>query len=303
MRAELLLRRNYLLFHFTIGFFVLICSFAYGFVHALSSRTQLAQALFNQQTAAYSGGAFEPASGAALAEGIFVLPVGKNTNLSGHRANVLSFVSKREVKSLLSEQVNKWQSRGLFALGVGSARRGIALAVDKMTGRRQIMSISLLPEALRRTVSQDMLVQGMLAVVEGQALESLSESEKKGLVPDVPLYPGGKSGGVFSTEEGIFRSYSGMYYNPAGIKENMEFYRQALRQKDWQESAGEFFPRIKDAGIKDTQIKDIAANLSFVRDEAELTLLFSAFQAKGGSSSKEKTLVLVNISPRQKIAH
>ncbi len=287
---EKLLRRNYFYFHCSLAFFVIISSFLYGLVHGLSKRGEFAQASLAEPVLPLAQAINGPEK-RLLPSGVLVLPVGKNASINGRRSAMLTFVSERQVKDLLSEQVAKWESQGMLAFGAGSRRRGVAMSLDKASGIRQVMNVWQVKQKLQASISNGMPVQGVLSIADNGLREQASETEKIGLLPGVPPYPGGKTGVVFSSQEGAQRSYSVMYRNPGGLKENLAFYRQELGKDGWHETA--------EAPYSPGVFSELGS-LSFERGKEELVMLFSPvmISQKTKHSQGRQTQVFVTLGPK-----
>jgi hypothetical protein len=291
--CERKLRRNHLMFHAVVGLFVVVCSFVYGLVYGLSKHAPSAQASFPMfaQGALGEGANYVPATREDLPHGIYVMPVGKDVAIAGKQAALLSFVSKRGVKNILTEQVKKWEAQGMIALGAGTTARGVALAIDKSSGERFVINVWKVPPSLKKLAANGMPVQGIISKTTGGLFPELGESEKEGLVPGVPLYPGGKPGAVFSSQEGAVRSYSSMYRNAGPVEETVSFYRRELPLTGWSVREGAIMPR----GSSNV------GHLTFEREEEELTLLFVPVEPKVGLRKSEtmETMTFVLLGPRQ----
>jgi hypothetical protein len=291
--CEKKLRRNHLLFHAAVGLFVIVCSFVYGLISGLSKHSPSAQASFPMfaEGALGEGANYVPATSEDLPHGIYVMPVGKDVAIAGKQAALLSFVSKRGVKSILTEQVKKWEAQGLIAMGTGTAARGVALAMNKNSGERFVINAWKVPSSLRKLAAEGMPVQGIIAKTTGGSFPELDNSEKEGLVPGVPLYPGGKPGSVFSSQDGAVRSYSSMYRNPGPVEESVSFYRRELPLTGWSAREGAIVPH----GSYNV------GHLTFEREEEELTLLFVPVEPKEGLRRSEslETMTFVLLGPRQ----
>ena len=212
-----------------------------------------------------------------------MLPLGRDTAVNGKQTLALAFTSRRQVKSILQEQVRLWEEKGLLAFGTGTSARGVAMALDRASSLRYLINAWNVPPSLRRAAGGSK-VQGIFSVSSGAERLDTTADEKQGIVPGVPVYPGGKPGAVFSSQDGAQKTYSATYRNPVTVQESVAFYRQELSAKGWQERDGGLSPR-----------DDFAVgHLTFERDEEEVVLLFSPLRL----TNDAETLTFVTLGSK-----
>jgi hypothetical protein len=217
-------------FQLLIGFTVLIVSFAYGVAHGLSKKTPPASAALGRLD-----DPTEVLNSVTLPipPGTIPVPIGRDLAVNGRPTQMVSFITARSVKAVLNEQVQTWQSQGLNAVGATSARRGVAIAMNKTTGERFSIAAWEVPPSYRKTISRGYPVQGFLSSAGNDRSDRATADEQSGLVPGVPIMPDGVPGAVMSSSDALGRSYTGTYTNPGPIEQNLEFYRRTLAVRGW----------------------------------------------------------------------
>ncbi len=214
-------------FHLMVGTFVLVVSFAYGFSAGLKKNSGLAHAGF--QGWELAGDASDGMTRMPLPDGVTALPLGQEITLNNKAAEVVSFVSDRSAVELVNEQMAAWKAAGIKVLGTAGARRGFVIGFNPAIRERYSFTAWSVPPALRNSVSGGKPVQGTMIVADaGKGTEP-----NEGLVPDVPLMPGGKGGSVFSALDPGGRSYSGIYTHPGTVADSVDFFESELPNYGW----------------------------------------------------------------------
>lgn len=282
------LARNRKLFAILCGTCVVLGSFIYGLSLGFSKQLQPANAaLGKQQNGSVFGELGDlPPQLTNLPDGIKIIPMGNDVTINGKAVALTSFVTSRNIKGLMQEQVSKWEALGFITFGATTEKKGIAVAFNKETGERWLISAQLIPAPLRAAVSYGYAVQGKIAMAAAVGGEVERPDERTGVIPGVPLMPGGQGGAVWSSEEAEGRGYSGVYTNPGTVLENVEYYAETLVQSGWD---------LQDKQLN-ANVKKPFAQLSFRRDREELVLF--VVPAEGPKDiSKGKTVVTVALSP------
>lgn len=258
-------------FHLLIGLSVVVISFGYGLASGLNRKISKAQATLSYETAPV-----QLSDKLTLPDGVRVVPLGDEVAINGKPMDVATFISSRGVVELLDEQVKLWERQGLYAAGAASRLRGVAFAVNQATGERFSAVAWVIPPPYRKIISQGEPVEGFVSYANNAAHPAAaSVDEASGLIPGVPLAPGGKSGAVLSSRDPGGRSYTGVYSNPGTVQMNVDYYRSVFSADGWRET-----PSV----VGDARGERSAA-LTFVRNKQEAVLLLSA--ADGGSSGSD----------------
>lgn len=285
-------RKQSIFFYAVLGLFVILSSFFYGLVHGLGKNATRAEAALSPDAADESlGNAYAAALDSDLADGLLVMPIGKDVAINGRKAEVLSFITNRSVKEILAEQVKKWEDEGLIAFGTGTPQRGVAMAADRAAKERYVINAWEVAPELRGAAAHGYAVQGIIARATGGRQVDGETEETRGLVPGIPLYPGGKSGAVFKSREGSIPSFSSLYRSPANLEDTLDFYRDELGNAGWV---------MRDAALIQRAAAPVG-HLIMERGDEELTLLFSAAPAASSTSNRAlPTLISVNLGPLRK---
>lgn len=262
LNRENFFRKNYFLIYVTI--FVVVISFFVGISIGLKRVKAREHNIFN--TGYYSRDyVFQKIKPADELE---LVPLGRDVEINGKQAELASFFSDKKVQDIIEKQKQKWQAEGFDVVGMATSKRGFALAVNKEKLERFSIYAWFIPEALRESLTKDKAVRGLISYASMQGYNN------SGLVPGVPLMSEGNAGALISSDEGGYRSYVGVYTNPAKISDNVNFYRDYFNADRWLEegssSLGSFQGNI--------------ANLVFKKENEEITLLFSAL-------SEDKTVI------------
>lgn len=259
-----------------LAFFVLIVSFFYGISIGLSRRAPKAYAALQIPLDPPRLEHIVPPPGLRL------IPAGNDIAINGSAAEMANFVSDRNVKDIVSEQVAIWQARGYVAFGATSQKRGVAFARDAKTGDRFSIVAFFMPPMLREKMSLGQAVQGSLTAMSGRGYNK----DAKGVIPDVPLPPGGSSGPVFSARDPGGRSFTAIYNNPGDIDTNIDFYRSTLRESGWEEIAAH----------EGEEYSQPIGSLTFRRGKEEVSFLLSS-QAQARAQAPRRTLAFVSQGP------
>lgn len=263
--------------HCYAALFVVVVSFLYGFSAGMKGKVAEASSDPGAFAGEFSNASMILSTDASEEDPLVieklsvpddVVPAsfGRDVMINGKKAAMLSFFTNRSIDALIAEQQRKWRAQGFKVFGGSRGKRGVLIAFDPTRGERYSMSAMLVPGQIRNLVSQGYKVQGVLSYAE-TALGNIQRAEESvGLVPGVPLLPGGKGGAVFSAEEQQGRSYSGVYTVSGTVSESITAYRDALLLDQWRETANVF----------EGEVHSKAGSLSFRRGNEELTLLFAA---------------------------
>lgn len=269
--------------------FTLVCSFLYGFVSSLTDRAEKAQAsLSNVSAFDTEVSDYDESLAEELPRNVLAVSLGHDVELNGKKAKIVHFSSAHSVRSLLQEKVAAWQSRGVWTIGVGSKKRGMAVAINRSLGKRYLLSVWKVPENLRKLVSNGMPVQGILSVVD---LDASNVSLEK-VIKDFPVMPNAKEGSLISSgENGGVRTWTMSWTNPDSLEANLAFYRSELKIRGWKEVD-------KDAYLV------LGANfgqLRFVRGDEETQIILSPTlsQARGDAVLDNETLVFATLGEKQ----
>lgn len=279
--SEQSLEKSRLKFNLLIGGSVIVLSFFYGLSAGLHKKLGQANA------SAFNGVPFsvenfndrEVSERLSLVDGIHLMPIGNDITLNGKAADMVTFVSRVPVQKLVNAQVLRWQQRGFLAFGSTSPVRGVALAVNQARGERYTFTAWSVPPSLRARLGGTFSVQGIVAGLSAD----VGAGDPEGLVPGVPLMPGGHAGAVISSKDNGGASYTSAYTNPGSLAANVSFYEVTLSNNGW---------RASDSGALFAQAGD-RKFLSFARGNEEVTLLFSPVE----DATEEKTAVTVILAP------
>ncbi len=275
------LKRSQLMFYACFGVIVVILSFLYGISYGARSKVAVA-GLPMPQLIADDGFAQSP----DLPGGTRTVSLGDDVEINGQASDVTMFVSERPPTEIIPEQLAIWERKGIRAHGRSGRSRGVAIGIEKKSGKRFVFSVWSIPPQIRGQVSYGRPFQGVLAVSAEKGSLPADPDEASGLVPGVPLYPGGNAGAVFSSVGAGGRSYSSIYNNPGTLSENLEFYRLTLGSGGWNETQ---------SSLDDDPEKGVAS-LILERGENELILLFTLAKSKT-SDSQMRTGVSVSMGP------
>lgn len=284
-RIDRLSDRARISFAISIGVFVLVISFFYGFSKGLSRTSSLAHARASLSPSVLDN--FELPDGLLLPSGVIPVPLGKNVRINDKHVQIVSFFSRRSVSDLVKAQFALWSDKNIKFVHRISERRAVVLGTDQSTGQKYSLMIWVVPPTLRRVVSEGYPVQGTLAISDKEAAGAFSELPVAGEVPGVPVMPGGSGGAVFSSDDVGGRSHTGVYTNPGTLEKSMLFYRNELRLSGWQET--------KDVPSQSPLGTDFAQQ-HFIRGSHEISLLYSTPKAGVLEQGDVKTIVTVILS-------
>lgn len=232
---DLLLRKGRRGFFIVFVLSVITLSFAYGLSIGFSRHSWSAQAKL--AAVPYKGDLSDSSlfDKGMMAAGLELYSVGNDVEINGHLADVFSFNSVRDVKSLLGEQESLWKDRGFETAGTVTGKRGSVVAYDPVTNARYSAVAWKVQPQFRETVSEGYPVSGVISAIadESRVLTDGLDEAKSGLVPGVPMYPDGKSGAVFSSRDPGGRSYTGVYTLPASAGDVMDYYLSNLQVAGW----------------------------------------------------------------------
>ena len=283
-------------FQVIIGLAVVLLSFLYGLGSGLNKKIGVAHARPSAVDQFVDSDSAKIPARLTLPRGVKVSPVGSEVTINNRSADVVSFVSARGVEKLIEDQRALWRKRGLEESGMATARRGVAVGIDRKTGTRYSATVWVVPPTIRKAVSGGLPVQGMLVAIDQQESSSVNDSGVQGVstesinqgeVPGIPTRPGGRGGAVFSSNDPSGRTFSGVYTNPGNVIDNVAYYREALTLSGWAEDSANFH------GDAEKGVGDMV----FSKDEHEASLIFAPSLA--GSDSEEKTTIMVTLLPRQ----
>lgn len=223
---------------FQIGIFsfVVVTSFTYGVVRGLKTPPANAFASFSPDT---TGAVVALPTRLRVLPGTKAIPIGEDTAINGQAAENIFFVSARDVRSLIRDQVMIWKRDGMESVGQATDRRGVALAINKATGERFVATAWVVPPASRHLMSNGYPVQGIIAVSDSAGGEALRPEEESGQVPGVPIMSGGKGGAVISSKAPGGRSTNSIYTNPGSVEANADYYFTHLTGNGWKLTEGD----------------------------------------------------------------
>ena len=270
-------------FYLAVGTFVTVSSFLYGLSAGINKRIAEATGVSSHYTMRLTG--YPSDKEILLPTEVYPSALGKEVQINGRAGAIEVFVTNRDVRSLLSEQISLWESQGYTAAGKTDRERGVALARDATSGKRFWATAWVVPATLRESVSQGFAVQGISAAFPDNEFVNRSSLSAEGEVPGVPLRQGGRSGALFSALDPGGRSYTGSYTLPRDVADNIAYYRSVLEGEGWQLIAG----------VYDVSRPDIGA-LTMTRDGEELSLLFAELAARTTGRLLPETVLTVTRS-------
>lgn len=265
--------------HFRLVFsvFVLVLAFVYGLASGLRNRTQEVQAS-SFSLEAQAAPSEEINLALHLVPSVQAFPIGEQTAINGNSSILAAFVTNVPVRTLLTEQTNLWERQGLFTLGVTTNKRGAVLASNRNTGEKYAMTAWSSPSPLAESLPPGFLVQGTIALMHEHGAE-----DSQGIVPGVPLRPGGRAGAIFSSLDRGAKSYTGVYTNPEGLAVNVAFYQDYLLKDGWRLSS------------LNKQVSHWGAILSFEKQGEEILLVFTEkLLPDSHKRDKSTTIVVTN---------
>ena len=263
---------------------VVVLSFAFGLMRGLSKHAPVAEAsMFG------FGGAEPVLLNVYVPGGVKVVPVGRDVHINGAPGETVSFVTNRDVIPVLEEVVQAWKARGLKTFGVSTKGRGTAMAINPKTRERYTAVAYLVAPQLRRIVSGGNQTQGILTYLAPGAVGAELPPDS---VPEIPVIPGAKSGGVFRAQDPGGASVSAFYTVRLDIESAQRLYRTTLLDAGWTE-------RQQDSGSEDAAEH---GSFRFVKGDREAIVLLSEPNASPESTmnvgQKEETVAFVVVRQR-----
>lgn len=217
-------RRARMAFQLILTGFVLVCSFVYGLVSGVNKQGQDARAALDY-----------PRTPALrfleVPRNVMVIPIGREVEIDGNPAEMVTFVTNEDVKSLTGMQVKRWQQRGFVTVGASSGKRGVAFAKDPKSGAKYSLLVALVPPEVRNRISQGFSAQGTMTVIYGEDGSKCGGGQCE--VPGIPVLSGGTAGAVFSSLDPGGRGYSGIYSVPGTVDDAKVAYKELLVSNGW----------------------------------------------------------------------
>ncbi len=285
-KIDTLSDRARLWFAVSVGVFVLVISFFYGFARGLSKNATLAHA-----RASLSSSSFDSLTlpdGIQLPSGTFALPMGKNVRINDKNVDIATFLSNRPIPALVQDQLDLWRQKDLQLVHRVSEKRAVIVGTDRSTGQKYSLMIWMVPPMLRQTAAQGYAVQGTIAISDKEKTGARTDMRFVGEVPGVPVMPGGQGGAVFSSDDVGGRSHTSVYTIPGTIRDGLLYYRNELSQSGWTEIENR----------SDLPFGGDYAQQRFTRGEKEITLLYSSAQIDQLKDENTQTLITVILSGR-----
>ena len=220
-----------------------------------------------------------------LAAGLQATQLGRNVRLNGGAAAAVSFASERPLAEVIRDQAALWRSLGFHAAGEVPGRKGIALAFHPHSGEKYSLVGVELPRGIAPSLDAARRSQGLIVYAAGGWRNG---EEAGGALPGFPLMPGGRGGAVVSAQDPGGRTQTASYTNPGGVRESIEFYREALAREGWREVDG----------FSGAKRGTAFGSLTVRRERQEATLLFSSEGSTEQLGGKERTTAIVIVGQR-----